>query len=145
MMAWIKVIFDGFELVPTYWFHHWFQHWFHPQRFLTDIFLSSRSWELKFLLGVGDIGGYVPLKWRPSGCIIKGTTAIWNPEGNHAIFALIIYSRLLIYACDITIGLFAAHSGYQPHKYSVPMVSLTKSPVIWAWNEMCERLVVSFR
>ena len=97
-MAWFKVIFDGFELVPTHWFHHWFQLWFHPLRFLADIFPSRGSWGLKFLLGVGDIGGYVSPKWEPLGCIIKETTAILNPEANHAIFALIIYSRLLIYA-----------------------------------------------
>ena len=85
---------NWFQLIGT----HWFQHWFHPQRFLADIFPSGGSWGLKILLGVGDIGGYVLPKQQPSRCIIKEITGILNLEENHAIFALIIYSCLLIYA-----------------------------------------------
>ena len=84
---------NWFQLIGT----HWFQHWFQPQRFLADILPSRGSWELKFLLGLGDIGGYVPPKRQPSRCIINEVTGILIPEANHAIFALIIYSRLLIY------------------------------------------------
>ena len=86
MMAWIKVIFDGFELVPTDW-NSLVLTLVPPHRFLADIFPSRGSWGLKFLLGVGDIGGYLPPKRQPSRCIINEITGILNPEANHAIFA----------------------------------------------------------